>query len=206
VCSNCILQDRKRQEWLRRGYLDEKKQATMSVWLLAISQVFSYANDRVRWPSLFIAPGIRVNTKVDADSLKDCDRDGGTRYTLSVLGELETKSSRTKKSSRREERAVVCKAQNYNALGKPNFIILQYDYFICASTLFDATMLCDVHRWCTSKHVCIGFPECCRVIIYLISMTQRAPKFWASLSVEYLCVRALYGPNLSMISFLFIHR
>jgi len=40
----------------------------MSAWLLAISQVFSYASDRVRWPCLFIAPGIRVNTKVDADS------------------------------------------------------------------------------------------------------------------------------------------
>jgi len=68
-------------------------------------------------------------------------------YSLGI-GELETKSSVTNKevveARRTSRRKAVCKAQNYNALGKPNFIILQYDYFICASTLFDASMLRDV--------------------------------------------------------------
>lgn len=124
-----------------RGYLDEKKRATTSAWLLAISQVFLYASDRVRWPRLFIALGIRVNTKMDAGSPTEWLWQG--RWILE-LGSSGTKSSgrankETVKARRNESSS---KARNYNALGKApsNSVILQHD-FICASTLRNVASL-----------------------------------------------------------------
>lgn len=75
-------------------------------------------------------------------------------------------------------------------------------FYLLEHALFDARQcFCDVASPVrSSTSPCIGFPEYCRVIVYLISMTQRASTFWVPLRARALCV-----PNLSMISSPFTH-